>query len=110
MSRGLKLTLFLLLFLFTAIFLGGSIGFGDDLASTDATPLSTTAGANTTYTITFDNSDQADPPPANTPIPANGFISHESPLGKAFIGCKKGEKVTVTTPGGDIIYKILEVA
>jgi hypothetical protein len=81
MSRRLKLTLFPLLFIAASVFAGGSVVFGDDLASTDVAPLSTTAGANTTYTITFDNSDQAAPPPVNTPIPANGFISVEFPSG-----------------------------
>jgi len=41
--------------------------------------------------------------------PGNGFISNESPLGKAFLGRKKGEKVEVTTPKGVTEYKILEI-
>jgi transcription elongation factor GreA len=41
--------------------------------------------------------------------PANGKISNESPLGTAFLGTKKGDKVTVTTPKGPVEYKILEV-
>jgi len=41
--------------------------------------------------------------------PANGFISNESPLGKAFLGHKAGEEVEVETPKGKIIYKILEI-
>jgi transcription elongation factor GreA len=41
--------------------------------------------------------------------PANGKISNESPLGTAFLGHKKGDKVTVTTPKGPVEYKILEV-
>ena len=41
--------------------------------------------------------------------PANGRISNESPLGAAFLGRKKGEKVSVSTPKGPVDYKILEV-
>ena len=40
----------------------------------------------------------------------NGSISNESPLGKALIGAKKGETVSVEAPVGTIKYKILEVS
>lgn len=38
--------------------------------------------------------------------PRTGKISNESPTGKALIGRKVGEKVTVKAPGGEIIYTI----
>lgn len=41
--------------------------------------------------------------------PLKGFISNESPLGKAFLGRKKGDKVEVQTPKGVTEYKILEI-
>jgi len=41
--------------------------------------------------------------------PAEGKISNESPLGRAFLGKKKGEEVLVQTPNGKIHYKILEI-
>ncbi len=41
--------------------------------------------------------------------PVKGFISNESPLGRAFLGKKKGEKVEVKTPKGSSEYKILEI-
>ena len=41
--------------------------------------------------------------------PLQGLISNESPLGSAFLGRKKGEKVLVATPKGNVEYKILEV-
>ncbi|MFH1183262.1 MAG: GreA/GreB family elongation factor, partial [Candidatus Moraniibacteriota bacterium] len=41
--------------------------------------------------------------------PAAGKISHESPLGGAIIGKKKGEKVEVETPNGKEQYEIKEV-
>jgi transcription elongation factor GreA len=41
--------------------------------------------------------------------PAKGFISNESPLGQAFLGHKKGEKIKVLTPKGEMEYKILDI-
>jgi len=41
--------------------------------------------------------------------PEEGRISDESPLGKAFLGHKQGEKVTVSTPGGAAEYEIVKV-
>lgn len=41
--------------------------------------------------------------------PVAGFISNESPLGKAFIGRKKGEAVKVVTPKGEVEYKIVDI-
>ncbi len=38
-----------------------------------------------------------------------GKISHESPLGAALLGHKKGDVVAVTTPKGEIKYKILDI-
>lgn len=34
-------------------------------------------------------------------------ISNISPLGKALIGKKKGDKITVTTPKGNIVYTLI---
>ena len=41
--------------------------------------------------------------------PLKGFVSNESPLGSAFMGHKKGEKIKVKTPKGEVEYKILDV-
>jgi transcription elongation factor GreA len=41
--------------------------------------------------------------------PVKGKISNESPLGRAFLGKKKGDEVIVQTPNGKIHYKILEI-
>lgn len=41
--------------------------------------------------------------------PINGFISNESPLGKAFLGHKKEDSIEVKTPKGMAQYKILEI-
>jgi transcription elongation factor GreA len=46
-------------------------------------------------------SKEADPP--------NGRISNESPIGKALMGKKVGDTVTVETPGGALDLKILEI-
>ena len=42
--------------------------------------------------------------------PAAKKISHESPLGKALLGKKIGEKVEVEAPAGKILYKIVDVS
>lgn len=41
--------------------------------------------------------------------PLEKKISHESPLGKALLGKKVGEKVEVDAPAGKIVYKILDI-
>lgn len=41
--------------------------------------------------------------------PAEGKVSNESPLGKSFLGKKAGDKIEVRTPGGAILYTILEI-
>lgn len=38
-----------------------------------------------------------------------GKISNESPLGKALIGAKKGDVVTIEAPAGEIAYTILDI-
>jgi transcription elongation factor GreA len=38
--------------------------------------------------------------------PREGKISHESPIGKALLNRKKGDKVQVKTPAGEIVLKI----
>jgi transcription elongation factor GreA len=42
--------------------------------------------------------------------PADGKISNESPVGRALLGKKKGEKVVVRVPAGDFSYKIVRIA
>jgi len=41
--------------------------------------------------------------------PINGKISNESPLGTQLLGAKLKEEVKVQTPGGEKIYKIIEI-
>ncbi|MFI3251146.1 MAG: transcription elongation factor GreA [Eubacteriales bacterium] len=41
--------------------------------------------------------------------PMNGAISEDSPFGKALLGRKKGEVVTVDAPAGMIDFKIINV-
>ena len=40
---------------------------------------------------------------------ANGKISDESPVGKALLGRKLGETVTVEAPIGEILYEVLAI-
>ena len=46
---------------------------------------------------------------SNEASPSEMKISNESPLGKGFLGKKKGDDVEVETPGGKVKYKIIEV-
>ena len=41
--------------------------------------------------------------------PEGGCISHKSPLGAALIGRKQGDEVKIKTPGGERVYKIVEI-
>ena len=42
--------------------------------------------------------------------PADGRISNESPVGRALLGRKKGDKVVVKVPAGDFAYTIVEIS
>ena len=42
--------------------------------------------------------------------PADGRISNESPVGRALLGRRKGDKVVVKVPAGDFSYTILEIS
>lgn len=41
--------------------------------------------------------------------PANGRISHESPIGKAMIGKRSGDEFLVSTPNGTVHFKIIKI-
>lgn len=47
---------------------------------------------------------------ANEAAPLENKISHESPMGHALIGHKKGDVVQAQTPRGAVEYKIVEVS
>jgi transcription elongation factor GreA len=42
--------------------------------------------------------------------PNEGRISNESPVGRALLGKKKGEKVVVRVPAGDFTYTIVNIS
>jgi len=46
---------------------------------------------------------------SNEVDPAHFKISNESPIGKGFLGKKKGDALDIEAPGGKMTYKILEV-
>jgi len=46
---------------------------------------------------------------SNEARPSEGKISNESPMGKGFLGKKKGEEFEIEVPSGKMKYKILEV-
>ena len=41
--------------------------------------------------------------------PMHGIISEESPFGKALIGKKEGDTITVEAPRGNIVYTVLKI-
>ena len=42
--------------------------------------------------------------------PSMGKISHESPIGQALLGSKKGDIVEVNTPSGVVQYTIVSIS
>jgi transcription elongation factor GreA len=42
--------------------------------------------------------------------PSEGKISNVSPIGAALLGAKKGEKVRVKTPGGEILFRVKSIS
>jgi transcription elongation factor GreA len=42
--------------------------------------------------------------------PADGRISNESPVGRALLGRKVGEKVVVKVPAGDVVYTVRSIS
>src|SRR6266567_3867826 len=42
--------------------------------------------------------------------PTEGRISNESPVGRALLGRRSGDKVTVQVPAGDIAYEIVSIS
>ncbi|WP_339173369.1 transcription elongation factor GreA [Anoxybacillus sp. FSL W8-1294] len=78
----------------------------EDLETTDIVSLGRTVtfvelpdGEEESYTIV--GSAEADP--------FEGKISNDSPIAKSLIGRRVGEEVTVHTPGGDMVVKIVAV-
>ena len=47
---------------------------------------------------------------SNEADPAANKISDQSPIGRALIGTRAGQNVTVLTPGGEVKMSVLEVA
>jgi transcription elongation factor GreA len=72
---------------------------GGDTVKVGSTVVVGKAGKEMTYTIV--GSYEADP--------AAGKISDESPLGKAFMKRKVGDKVHVAAPAGAVTYEIMKI-
>ncbi len=65
-----------------------------------------------TVTIRFDGEDEDESyiiVGAAEANPREGKISHESPIGKALMNRKKGDKVRANTPSGELIFKIRKI-
>lgn len=65
-------------------------------------------GSNIVVSIEGDKMNYAIVGPTEGDIERNR-ISSESPVGRALMGHKKGDKVKVAAPGGEIQYQVLEV-
>ena len=59
--------------------------------------------------ITFDEEIEYQITGSTESDPFKGLISNESPVGKALLGKKKGDVVTVQTNSHEVEYKILEI-
>ena len=42
--------------------------------------------------------------------PMNGRISNESPVGMALLGHKTGDSISINTPDGEAVFKVLKIA
>lgn len=67
-----------------------------------STVIAQKEGQNDTATYMIVGPQEADP--------ASRHISNESPLGRALLGKRKGETVSVNTPRGEMRYYIIDVA
>jgi transcription elongation factor GreA len=72
-----------------------------DVATIGRTIVVCEEGTNDEETYTIVGSLEADP--------TNGRISNESPIGKALLGKKIGETISVDSPGGELIFEILKI-
>ena len=72
-----------------------------DEVSISKTVTFTEVGTDDSETYTIVGSDESDP--------LNGKISNDSPIAQAILGKKKGDTVTVNTPGGSFDVTINEV-
>lgn len=61
------------------------------------------------YDVTFDEEIEYQIIGSTESDPFKGLISNESPVGKALIGRKKGETISVKTNTGIVEYKILDI-
>ena len=71
-----------------------------------------TVGLGSTVTLRTDDGETeiwilVSPEEANT---LDGSISTESPVGRALIGRRAGESAAVQTPGGEIVYTVVNVS
>jgi len=62
------------------------------------------------YDVEFDETEEYNIVGSNEADPLNNRISDMSPIGKALIGKRAGDEITVEVPGGIVNLKILEVS
>lgn len=71
----------------------------DGLVGVGSTVITSSNGSNYTFSVVG----------ANEADPINGVISNESPMGRALIGRKIGDTVSVKTPKGETEYTIKKI-
>ena len=77
----------------------------DEHASTDH------VGIGSTVTVTIDGETESFTIVGSAEAkPTDGRISNESPVGRALLGRKKGDKVVVKVPAGDFTYTITKIS
>lgn len=70
-------------------------------------------GSTVTITIVEDGNDEEETyriVGAHEADPTNGYISNESPIGRALLGAKPGQVVTVETPNGGMELKVKDIS
>lgn len=70
-----------------------------------------TIGINNTVDVYFEDDDETDTYRIVTPIRCdsrNGLISNESPLGKALLGHRVGDRIEINVDGGDSYFVVIK--
>lgn len=76
------------------------VGGSSDIVNIGSTVKAICDGTEYTYTIVG----------SNEASPTEGLISNESPIGRAFLGTKVGDKVKVEIPSGEMDCEVLEIS
>lgn len=79
----------------------------DDEVSKDKVSIGSTVKI---YDVEFDETMEYTIVGSAEADPMNGRISNESPVGMALLGHEAGETVTIETPDGEVVFKVVEIS